>query len=498
MLSSSLQKNIQTIQKKFHNSQDLIVREFLSFQNTQSALVFLDGSVDKQFLISGVLKPLQETKLKKNDKVAKVAMDKIVSFAQVSIESELETIITNINNGFCIILFNGAKEATCVGSTKWPIRAVSEPPTSAVIHGPREGFVEDITTNVSLIRKRLKNPDVLFEKLEIGKYTKTQIRLCYISSIADEQIVKKIRDKLNKIEIDGIIDSSYLTAFLEDRRHSVFRQIGNAEKPDIIAAKLLEGRVAIICDGSPIVLTLPYILLEDFQNSNDYYSTSTSATFLRWLRVFGAMLAIILPGLYVSMMLYHYKLIPLKLLISIANSIEGIPLSPFLEVLFIIFLFEILYEASLRMPRYLGLALSVVGALILGDTAVKAGLISPPAVLIVALTGVMSYTVPNQNVQISILRIIFTVLGGVLGFYGIILGSLFLVGYLCGMENYSAPYLAPFGPYVKSDQKDALFKKPVTDFVYRPNSFPNTNKKRLKKWKKYLHISSFLYQYFCF
>ena len=195
----------------------------------------------------------------------------------------------------------------------------------------------------------------------------------------------------------------------------------------------------------------------------------------------GVVLAILLPGCYVSIMLYHYNIIPIKLLISIANGIQGIPLSPFLEVLFIIFLFEILYEASLRMPRYLGLALSVVGALILGDTAVKAGLISPPAVMIVALTGVMSYTVPNQNVQISVLRLIFTILGGVLGFYGIIIGILFLVGYLSSMESYSAPYFAPFGPYISSDQKDGLFKKPVTSQITRPKSFSNKNKTRLKK-----------------
>ena len=427
MLTKSLVKNISLIKEAFHNSQDIIVREFISFQKTKSALIFLDGCVDKQFLISGVIKPLQETKTKKNEKINDVAIQKIVSFAQVSKEKDFNTIIANINNGFCIIFFDGETEVTCVGSSKWPIRTVSEPPTSAVIQGPREGFVEDITTNISLLRKRLKSPHLIFEKLEIGSYTKTQIRICYLNGVASEQIVQLIREKLSKINIDGIIDSSYLTSFLEDRRHSVFRQVGSSEKPDIVTSKLLEGRVAILCDGSPIVLTLPYLLIEDFQSSNDYYSTSTSATFLRWLRLFGAIFAIMLPGLYVSMMLYHYKLIPIKLLISISSSIEGIPLSPFLEVLFIIFLFEILYEASLRMPRYLGLALSVVGALILGDTAVKAGLISPPAVMIVALTGVMSYTVPNQNVQISILRLVFTILGGVLGFYGIILGSLLVI-----------------------------------------------------------------------
>ncbi len=491
MLKKDLKENVKTLKKLFHNSQDLVVREFVSFGKTKSAIVYIDGSVDKQFLISGVLTPLQKSKLQKDFDVADFAMKKVLAFSQVVTENKLDEIVTSINNGQCVVLFDGSDVCCCVDSAKWPVRAVAEPPTSAVINGPREGFVEDIVTNVSLLRKRLKTPNLIFEKLEIGRYTKTQVKICYINGIVDEKIVKMIKDKLMAIDIDGIVDSNYLSAFLEDRKHSVFRQVGSAEKPDIISAKLLEGRVAIICDGSPIVLTLPYLLIEDFQSSNDYYTTSVNASFLRCLRMFGAIVAILLPGLYVSMMLYHYKLIPIKLLISIANSIQGIPLSPFLEVLFIIFLFEILYEASLRMPRYLGLALSVVGALILGDTAVKAGLISPPAVLIVAITGVMSYTVPNQNVQISFLRLVFTILGGVLGFYGIIIGALFLVGYLASIENYTAPYFAPIAPYIKQDKKDSFFKQPVTAQLTRPKSFSNKNSRRLKKWKK-LHQVNFI------
>ena len=481
MLTKSLKDNLSKMKEKYHNSQDLIVREFVSFGKINSAVVYIDGSVDKQFLISGVLNPLQTSPPPKKDDVTDYAVSKIVAFAQAKVESDESTIITNLNNGFCTIFFENTTSVVCVDSTKWPVRLPSEPPTSAVINGPREGFVEDIVTNVALIRKRLKTPDVIFDKMEVGRYSKTQVRVCYIHGIVHPKIVKKIKDKIKNIDIDGVVDSSYISAFLEDRRHSVFRQVGTSEKPDIIASKLLEGRVAVIVDGSPIVLTLPYVLWEDFQSSNDYYTTPMRATIQRWLRAFGALIAIILPGCYVAVMLYHYKIIPIKLLISIANSIQGIPLSPFLEVLFIIFLFEILYEASLRMPRYLGLALSVVGALILGDTAVKAGLVSPPAVMIVALTGVMSYTVPNQTSQISFLRLVFTFLGGILGFYGIIIGGLFLAGYLCSIKNYGAPYLAPLGPFVAKDQKDAIFKKPITSQITRPKSFPNVNNRRLKK-----------------
>ncbi|MBQ8761963.1 MAG: spore germination protein, partial [Clostridia bacterium] len=253
---------------------------------------------------------------------------------------------------------------------------------------------------------------------------------------------------------------------------------GISEKPDIVTAKLLEGRIAIVVDGSPMVLTVPFCLLEDLQNSNDYYITSGRATVLRFLRIIGLVFAILLPGVYVALMVYHYNIIPLKFLISIANSIQGIPLPPFLEVLFIIFLFEMLYEASLRMPRYMGLALSVVGALILGDTAVKAGLVSPPAVMIVALTGVMSYTVPEQAQQISFLRLIFTIVGGIFGLFGIILASMFLVAYLANMDSYNTPYLSPFAPFNLKDQKDGILKMPAPAQRLRPKSIPNTNIKR--------------------
>ena len=365
-LSKNIDENLKNIKRIFHYSQDLIVREFVSFGEINSAIIYIDGSVDKQFLIGGVLDPLQKSSAPKEKNTAEYAMEKIVAFSQVSTETSIQNIITNITNGLATIIFDDCQTATCVDSTKWPVRIPSEPPTSAVLNGPREGFVEDIVTNVSLLRKRLKTPHVMFEKFEIGRFSKTQVKICYIKGVASPEIIKKIRDKLNSIDIDGIVDSNYLVAYLEDRRHSVFRQVGTSEKPDIITAKVLEGRIAIIVDGSPIVLTIPYVLIEDFQDSNDYYTTSTRASFLRMLRIFGVIIAIILPGSYVAVMLYHYKIIPIKLLISIANSIQGIPLSPFLEVLFIIFLFEILYEASLRMPRYMGLALSVVGALILG------------------------------------------------------------------------------------------------------------------------------------
>jgi len=476
-----IESKIKEIQKEFHNTTDLIVRKFESTDRTICAMVYLDNAVDKLLLSQCAIEKVQQFSFNENpNKNIKECQQNLIAFAQVENVTDNQDIIDSIVNGFAILIVNKCDTLTKIGCSKWVTRYPSEPPTSAVIRGPREGFVEDISSNISLIRKRLRSNEFVIEDMTLGRESNTQIKICYLHNVAKPIIIQEIKEKLQKIDIDGIVDSSYIASFLGHNRHTLFKQIGTAEKPDIIAAKVLEGRIAIFVDGSPIVLTVPFLLFEDLQASDDYYSVPAKASFLRWLRLLGGIAAIMLPGIYVALLLYHYQIIPIKFLITIANAIEVIPLPPFLEILFIIFLFEILYEASLRMPRYLGLALSIVGALILGDTAVKAGLISPPAVLIIAITGVMSYTIPEQSAQITLLRLIFTFLGGALGLYGIIVGGMILIAYLANMDNYQTPYLAPFAPFIPNDQKDGLNKKPITSQISRPESIPNINKRRLR------------------
>ncbi len=461
--------------KKMLNNSDLVNREIMTSGNQKVLVMWIENVVDQVLLAQNVIAPIQ--KLKKTDDLFNKIQTNAISFGKITVINDINKLKENLLNGFCAVICSKEKflVAECA---KWIVRMPTEPPTSAVIEGPREGFVEDIITNISLIRRRLRTENLKIESMQLGVDTNSQIKIAYLQNIAKPQIVEQVKKQLKSIEIDGIIDSHYLTEFLSGTKHCVFKRIGSTEKPDIVSAKLLEGRVAILCDGSPIVLTVPYILLEDLQSSNDYYSTPARATTLRYLRLFACIIAVLLPGVYIALLTYHLKAIPIKLLITITNSIQGLPLPPFLEVLFIIFLFEVLYEASLRMPRYVGLALSVVGALILGDTAVKAGLVSPPAVLIVAITGVMSYTLPEQSSQLSILRIVFTLLGGLLGLYGIIIGGIFLIGYLSSIESFSSPYLAPFAPFIPSDQQDGLNRKNISKMKTRPKSIPNINKRR--------------------
>ena len=477
MKKQSLTEKMEKLRKLFSEAPDFVVRE-LKTGGKAAALVYFEGATDKKLLVLGVLNPLIEFKETDSKDIISTLTKEVIKNTQVLPTKDENEYIQNILDGFSVLLIDGEKQALQIKTDGWITRLPGEPPTSAVIKGPREGFVEDLGINLTLIRKRLKTSDFVAKRMLIGKYTTTKVCLCYINSIADPKIVKKLEERIKQIDVDGIIDSFYIQAQLENHGHNLFKQFGSTEKPDIVAAKVLEGRVAILVDGSPIVLTVPFLLIEDFQNSNDYYTKSIHGTFLRWMRLFSTVIAVLLPGAALSVVLFHYKLLPLKFLITVMNTTQGIPFAPMLEILFIILLFEILYESSLRMPRYLGLALSVVGALVLGDTAVKAGLVSPPAIMIVALTGVMLYTMPDQEQQLALLRIVFTIIGGMLGLFGVLIGAVFIIAYLANLDSYGTPYLGPYAPYNANDTKDGLKVTPPTRQLTRPQSIPNINKRR--------------------
>ena len=470
------------MKKVFHESSDFKVRKFVSYHKIDTLLFFFDNIVNVLRIDREIIEPLTQSEITKNADVINFALSDTIIVGQGEVVETIDDAQEKILNGFCVLYFDKTGKFLVFDVKNFQSRSIAEPPTSAVLKGPREGFNESIATNIMLIRKRLKHNDLVIKQSPIGKYSQTQVAIVYIDSIASADVVDKVKKKIESIDMDGIIDSFYIQKALEERSYSLFQQVGSTEKPDIIMSKLLEGRVAIIVDGSPMVLTVPYLLIEDLQSSNDYYfARAPRVTFLRLLRLFGILIAIYLPGIYVAMQVFHYKVIPYKFLVTITNSTIGIPFTPLIEIIFIILLFEGLAEASLRMPSYLGLALSIVGALILGDTAVNAGLVSSPAVMIVALTGVLLFTVPDQQAQLSILRLIFTVIGGILGLYGIIAASVFLVAYLSNLDSYGTPFLAPYAPNIKADKKDGFRRYDLRSMRQRPLSIPIKNKTRLKK-----------------
>lgn len=405
-------------------------------------------------------------------------LESTVFASEAKVVEDKSEAVAAVLAGDMVLVLDGEKDYLVVNARKWDKRAVAEPPTQTVLRGPREGFIEDIKTNLSLLSRRLKSPAFAVERMNIGRLSATSVAICYLSTVADPALIKKVRERLRRVDIDALTDSHYLQPHLENSPHSIFHQTGVSEKPDIVAAKMLEGRVAIIVDGSPMVITVPFILIEDFQSSEDYYERNEFSTFLRILRYISILVGVLIPGLYVSIQVYHYNIIPIRFLITIMNAVKGIPLPPLPEMLFVLMLFEIIRESSVRMPRAVGMAMSIVGALVLGDTAVKAGMISSPAVMITALSSIALYTVPNQVGTMTLVRLAFTVLGGLAGLLGLLVGALFTVHYLSSLDSLGTPYLAPLAPIVLPDLKDSLIRRPLTELKKRPKSIPNINPTR--------------------
>lgn len=477
-LTSSINENEKNLKEKLI-SDDI---EFLTVKvgNNNGILIFARDLVDKQLIGELVLRPLSllHGTPKKED------LDDVLLSPEKKEIFNIQDCVTEVVSGNVIFVLDGINVAYAFGMKKFQIRSITEPPTSTVIKGPREGFVESLPVNVSLMRRRIKSEKLILENMELGRYSKTAITLCYIDGIADSGLVEKLKTKLKEIDIDAVLDSSYVAKFLGEHKTSLFKQVGNTEKPDILSAKILEGRVAIFVDGSPIVLTVPYLLLEDFQSPSDYYNSPYTATAARILRLLSVALSILLPAFFVSAQLYHLQFIPLSFLLTIVNSIKGIPLSPSFEMFFTLLIFEILNEASVRMPKYVGMAVSIVGGLVLGETAVNAGIISAPTLMIIALSGICLYTVPELAQNFSLLRLLFLLLGGSLGSYGILLGCAIMLIYLVSFENYSTPLIAPFAPLIAKDLKDSFYKGFLVEQKERPYSIKTKNRTRMRKREK--------------
>ena len=471
-------KLTKKILTKLNNCEDIKYR-VVNVANIIANIVFAQDITDYVIIDEHIIKPLQQAQEIENQNVLNYISENVIHGREVQIKQNIDDVVDEILKGKVALIVEGEEKILLIDAAHFIFRAVAEPPTSSVMQGPREGFNESIKNNLNLLRRRLSTPDLININLKIGRKTKTLVSLLYIDKVADRKIVKQVYKKLKEIDIDGVLDSNYIAQFLHLYPNSIFKQVGASEKPDIVVSKLLEGRVAIIVDGSPLVLTLPFVIFENFQSSEDYYTNHHHATFVRWVRLIGVMFSILLPGIFVAIQLYHYSIVPLNFLVTIANTTQGIPFTPVIEMLFIVLLFELLNEASLRMPKYFGMAMSIVGALILGETAVSAGLISPPTVMIVALSSLTSFAIADLYNQISLMRLLYILMGAVFGLFGIMLGVVWLISYMASLDSYGTPFLAPMSPFVKEDMQDFLHVEARTKMVENPKSIPNQNKIRL-------------------
>jgi len=467
-------ENLKKLQNIYQGQEDFLYRAVDCGKTVH--VTSLDTMCDMQKICDFVLQPLAYLS---DVQTADDVLQKLLVGINAQTVPNFDAALQDFLNGYTLIFVEGDEQTIIAVDTRTQLgRSVAEPPTSIVMRGPREGFVEDAKVNLTLLRKRLKTADFKTVMLSVGTYTNTAVYVCYIEGVADQTLVDKIAQRVQSIKIDGVLDSTYLSRYLDEDKTFLFRRVGLTEKPDVAVGKMLEGRVAVVVDGSPMVITLPYLYIEDLQSPGDYYENSVMTGVNRVLRLVSVLASVLLPSLYVCLQMYNYQIIPLKFLITILNATQAIPFSPLAEMLLVIVIFDILREANLRMPTAVGISLSLVGAIVLGDAAVKAGLIGAPAVMIGALSGIGLFAMPDNTLILSLLRLVITLIGGIMGIMGVVLSMLLILLYVTSLTTYKTPFIAPFAPDIPNDRQDAIFQKPLQRQTKRPRSIPHDNDQR--------------------
>lgn len=478
-VSNNLQKNLEVIQHKLGNSTDIVVRRFVMGEenNHQGALVYVDGLVDKDMVHEQVLKPLiystDPTDLIMHG-FLKNTFKKLentgILVADTKEEKYLNKALENVLEGQALVVLDKIPSAWILDTRGWQSRAIQESTENPIIRGPKESFVETLRLNTAMIRRRIHSSDLRIEEKPVGKITKTNVAVCYIEGIVDPDVVKEIYKRLNKIEIDGVLDTGYLEEFMQDHPFTPFPLMAHTDRPDKVAANLLEGRAALIVDGSPAVLTAPSVFMEFLQASEDYYERFIVSTMLRWIRMLALFISLTFPALYIGVVGYNVEMLPSSLMVSIAAGRAGTPFPVVVEAFLMGASFEILREAGLRLPKQVGQAVSIVGVLIIGQAAVEAGIVSPIMVIVAAFTAIASFTIPNYSFASAFvpIRLILLILASLFGVFGIMVGLIAIIIHLAGLRSFGVPYLAPIAPTRLAGIKDTLIRVPWWFMRARP------------------------------
>ncbi|MFZ4450361.1 spore germination protein [Salibacterium aidingense] len=463
-ITSSMQENVDTLYHILHQSNDVNVNIFTE-QNVSFAVCWITGLVENQNINDFIIAPLREQAYRVEQPISVMSTYLHAPFKTfyTSIEEAMEQLI----HGNIIVWIDGVTAAYSIQGLQSKTRPISEPSNQTVIRGPKEAFVESISVNSSLIRRKIKNKDVYFESMYIGKDTQTEVQLCYSKQAVDQNVLEELTHRLQKIKTRKIFDSGMLEELLEDyaqkhKWYSPFPISQSNERPDAAAAAVQEGRIAVLVDGSPFVLLYPCTFFMFFQSAEDYYQRFDFASFVRILRFLAFFISLYLPSIYIAITTYHPALVATDLLINLSAQREGIPFPAFVEAMLMEIIFEILREGGIRMPKTIGPAISIVGAIVLGDSAVRAGLVSPAIVIVVSLTAIASFVAPAYDFSITarLLRFAMMISAALLGLFGIFFISLFLLIHLVSLESMGKPYMAPLAPLHLKNQQDMIIRTP--------------------------------------
>ncbi|MFD2442841.1 spore germination protein [Bacillus sp. CGMCC 1.16607] len=488
-LVKSLKENVQYIKQILGNSSDIVIREILigKEKSIAAGIIYTDGMVDTNSIQNFILESLmldidsyQNQMISSYQSVLQVLKSRILAVGDIKDVTEFGTLFTSLLSGDAILLLDGYVQGFIISMRGGETRGIMESTTETVIRGPKEGFTENLRFNTALVRRKIKTPHLWIESKQIGRLTKTDVAIMYIDGIVNDKVVKEVHKRLDRIDIDGILESGYIEELIQDETYTPFPTIYYSERPDVIAAELLEGKVAILVDGTPIVLVVPALFVSFIHAAEDYYQRSDISTLIRLLRYLSIFIALLGPSLYIAITTFHQEMLPTGLLIGLAAQREGVPFPAFIEALMMEGAFEILREASLRMPKAIGSAISIVGTLVIGTAAVEAGIVSAAMVIVVAITAISSFILPSlaMSMSIRILRFPMMGLAASFGLFGILIGFIALILHMCSLRSFGVPYMSPFGPFIHDDIKDTLIRKPLWKMTSRPRLISQKNIRR--------------------
>ncbi|KRE93394.1 spore gernimation protein KA [Paenibacillus sp. Soil766] len=491
-IDPNVEINLERIMMDLGGSDDVVIREIQDDGTLilAAAVVYIDGLSDTVAIntyIFDVLKmmlrdvPYEPHGDRMNTET--LAKELLTGLGCIQTVADMASLYENLLSGEAIILFNQQYHAYRADIRQWKGRDVTESTNQTSVRGPRESFTETLRTNTALIRRKIKDPRMWLETISVGRITKTDVTIMYMNGIAKPSVIELVRSRLRAIDIDSILDSGYIEELIEDNKFSLFPTIYNTELPDTTAAQLLEGKVAILVDGTPNILLVPTQLVTFFQSAEDYYQRAYYATLLRLLRFSTVFISLLLPSVYIAITTFHRDMLPASLLIGLAAQREGVPLPAFVEALVMEVTFEILREAGLRMPRAIGQAVSVVGTLVIGQAAVEAGIVSAAMVIVVSVTAISTFTLPaySMSIPVRLLRFVFMGAAASFGLFGIAMGMFVLLLHLCALRSFGEPFMSPFSPYRKTDLEDTLVRLPRWLMFKRPETSLDEGSDRIRK-----------------
>ncbi|PYI52581.1 spore germination protein [Paenibacillus flagellatus] len=477
-LVGALDENERRIREIMSESSDFVIREFRMENGVKALALYVDGLANTQL----VDRTVGSLMIRKGDRTRiEDVLERTLPVSQLSEADNFGDLLHKVLSGDAGLLVDGNDRALVMGLRGAEHRTVAEPETESAIRGPREGFTELLRTNTSLLRRKIKSPRLKMKPLVVGKETNTDIVVSYIDGLADPELVREVVRRIEAIDIDGVLESGYVEELIQDHGYSPFPQIMYTERPDTAAGALLEGRVAILTDGTPFVLVVPVTFWTFLQANEDYFERFQIASFLRVIRAFFMIIALTTPALYIAVTTFHQEMLPTTLLLSVAAAREAIPFPAVIEVLIMELTFEALREAGVRLPKAVGQAVSILGALVVGQAAVEAGIVSAPLVIVVSITGIASFAIPKFNAAISVrlLRFPLMLLASIFGLYGIVIGTMVIIGHLGRLRSFGVPYLSPISPLTFADLKDTIVRVPWWNMKRRPMALDVRNTVRI-------------------